>query len=60
MAFYTWIHYNAFISLSSISVHKLTYLFSQLSKPDQDEFLRRIGAGVVQQHLQQDTPMVST
>lgn len=39
MALYTWVHYNAFVRLSTVSVPKLVYMFSLLSEEQKDEFL---------------------
>ena len=42
MALYTWVHYNAFVRLSTVSVPKLVYLFSLLSKEEKEAFMRQI------------------
>eukprot|EP00522_Entomoneis_paludosa_P009503 CAMPEP_0172444146 /NCGR_PEP_ID=MMETSP1065-20121228/4237_1 /TAXON_ID=265537 /ORGANISM="Amphiprora paludosa, Strain CCMP125" /LENGTH=148 /DNA_ID=CAMNT_0013194569 /DNA_START=216 /DNA_END=662 /DNA_ORIENTATION=- len=39
MALCTWVHYNTFVKLATVSVPKLSYLFSLLSQDEQDEFL---------------------
>ena len=43
MALCTWVHYNTFVKLATISVPKLTYLYSLLNDAEKDEFLQSIG-----------------
>lgn len=42
MALCTWVHYNTFVKLATVSVPKLAYLFSLLSQKEQEEFLELI------------------
>ena len=42
MALYTWVHFNTFVRLSTVSVPKLVYLFSLLSKEEKEAFIRQI------------------
>jgi phosphatidate cytidylyltransferase len=42
MALYTWVHYNTFVRLSSVSVPKLVYLFSLLSEEEKEAFFQQI------------------
>jgi phosphatidate cytidylyltransferase len=42
MALYTWVHYNTFVKLATVSVSKLTYMYSLLSEQEQTEFLETI------------------
>uniref|UniRef100_A0A7S3KYI8 Phosphatidate cytidylyltransferase n=1 Tax=Amphora coffeiformis TaxID=265554 RepID=A0A7S3KYI8_9STRA len=42
MALYTWVHFNTFVRLSTVSVPKLVYLFSLLSKEEKEAFVRQI------------------
>jgi len=42
MALYTWVHYNTFVKLATISVPKLLYMYSLLSERDKMLFLEQI------------------
>jgi len=42
MALYTWVHYNAFIRMGTISVPKMLYIYNLLSESEQAEFLDRV------------------
>jgi len=42
MALYTWVHYNTFVSMSSVSVPKALYMFNLLSEDEQADFLNKI------------------
>jgi len=42
MALCTWVHYNTFIQLGTVSVHKLSYLYSLLSESEQDQFVQML------------------
>lgn len=44
MALCTWVHYNTFVKLATVSVPKLTYLYSLLTDQEKDEFLLKIAA----------------
>ena len=44
MALYTWVHYNSFVKFSTISVPKLTYMYSLLTEQQKLDFIRIIGA----------------
>eukprot|EP00525_Craspedostauros_australis_P004374 CAMPEP_0198113734 /NCGR_PEP_ID=MMETSP1442-20131203/5332_1 /TAXON_ID= /ORGANISM="Craspedostauros australis, Strain CCMP3328" /LENGTH=232 /DNA_ID=CAMNT_0043770905 /DNA_START=32 /DNA_END=730 /DNA_ORIENTATION=- len=39
MALCTWVHYNTFVKLATVSVPKLIYMYSLLSQPEQSQFL---------------------
>jgi len=41
MALCTWVHYNAFVKMSTVSVVKLLYLFKMLPEGEQAEFLTK-------------------
>jgi hypothetical protein len=43
-ALYTWIHYNTFVKLATVSVPRLGYLYGMLSDREKVEFLRSIAA----------------
>jgi phosphatidate cytidylyltransferase len=46
MALCTWVHYNTFIKMATISVPKMIYIFNSLNDVEQREFLKKIaGAG---------------
>lgn len=45
MALYTWVHYNTFVRLATISVPKLIYMYNLLSENEQVEFLEQITTG---------------
>lgn len=45
MALCTWVHYNTFVKLATVSVPRLTYLYGMLSDREKVEFLRSIAAG---------------
>lgn len=42
MALCTWVHYNTFVSMATISVPKMLYMYNLLNENEQGEFLRRI------------------
>jgi len=42
MALYTWVHYNTFVKLATISVPKLVYMYSLLSENEKIQFLDHI------------------
>ena len=44
MALYTWVHYNTFVKLATVSVPKLTYMYSLLTEQEQMEFLETIAS----------------
>lgn len=39
MALYTWVHYNSFVKFSTVSVPKMTYMYSLLTEQEKTEFL---------------------
>ena len=41
MALCTWVHYNAFVKISTVSVPKLLYMFKMLDEGEQIEFLAK-------------------
>lgn len=42
MALCTWVHYNTFVKIATISVHKLTYMYNQLSDEEKKRFLESV------------------
>ena len=44
MALCTWVHYNAFVRMSTVSVAKLIYLFKLLPAGDQVTFLEEVSS----------------
>lgn len=50
MALCTWVHYNTFVKLASVSVPKLVYMYSMLTDQEKLEFLEAIT------HLREETP----
>lgn len=42
MALCTWVHYNTFVKIATISVPKLVYMYDQLSENEKKEFLKSI------------------
>jgi phosphatidate cytidylyltransferase len=45
MALCTWVHYNTFVKLATVSVPKLTYMYSLLSEQEKKDFLLSIATG---------------
>jgi hypothetical protein len=45
MALCTWVHYNTFVKLATVSVPKLTYMYSLLSEQEKKDFLLSISTG---------------
>eukprot|EP00540_Astrosyne_radiata_P022519 CAMPEP_0116823942 /NCGR_PEP_ID=MMETSP0418-20121206/1120_1 /TAXON_ID=1158023 /ORGANISM="Astrosyne radiata, Strain 13vi08-1A" /LENGTH=142 /DNA_ID=CAMNT_0004452255 /DNA_START=125 /DNA_END=553 /DNA_ORIENTATION=- len=44
MALCTWVHFNTFVKMATVSVPKLIYLYNMLNESQQKEFLRYIRA----------------
>jgi len=42
MALCTWVHYNTFVKLTTISVPKMIYMFSLLGEEEKEEFLKQV------------------
>lgn len=42
MALCTWVHYNTFVKIATISVPKLTYMYNQLNDEEKKTFLQSI------------------
>lgn len=42
MALCTWVHYNAFVKIATVSVPKLLYMYSLLSDDERLEFIEEI------------------
>jgi len=42
MALCTWVHYNTFVSMATVSVPKMLYMYNLLNESEQGEFLKRI------------------
>jgi len=43
MALCTWVHYNSFVRLATVSVPKLAYMYSLLSEAEKKEFMAAVG-----------------
>ena len=43
MALCTWVHYNTFVKMATVSVPKLVYMYNLLSPAEQVEFLQAVG-----------------
>lgn len=44
MALCTWVHYNTFVKMATVSVPKLVYMFQMLDKTEQQAFIEEIVA----------------
>ncbi len=44
MALCTWVHYNTFVKMTTVSVPKMLFMYKLMKESDQEEFLRQIGA----------------
>jgi len=42
MALYTWVHYNTFVKMATISVPKMLYMYNLMKDNEQEEFLSKI------------------
>jgi len=42
MALCTWVHYNTFVRMATVSVPKMIYMYKLMKESDQEEFLRQI------------------
>ena len=42
MALFTWVHYNTFVKMATVSVAKMIYMYSLMKESEQKEFLERI------------------
>jgi phosphatidate cytidylyltransferase len=42
MALCTWVHYNTFVKIATISVPKLTYMYNSLTEDEKREFLESV------------------
>lgn len=51
LALYTWVHYNTFVKLATVSVPRLTYLYSMLTEQEKKDFLSAIGVEIVRGKL---------
>lgn len=47
MALCTWVHYNTFVKMATVSVPRLTYLYSLLDETEKEEFLASIRAAAL-------------
>ena len=43
MALCTWVHYNTFVKMATVSVPKMIYMYKLMSASEQSDFLTRIG-----------------
>ena len=57
MALCTWVHYNTFVKFSTVSVPKLTYMFSLLTDQEKLTFLSIVSGKT---DSSQDAPLVHT
>ena len=55
MALCTWVHYNTFVKLATVSVPKLTYMYSMLSEQEKKLFLEMITGGKTKMTLEDYT-----
>lgn len=44
MALCTWVHYNTFVSMATVSVPKLIYLFNMMGPSQQQQFLKYVNS----------------
>jgi phosphatidate cytidylyltransferase len=51
LALYTWVHYNTFVKLATVSVPRLTYLYSMLTEQEKKEFLKTVAVETVRGKL---------
>ena len=42
MALCTWVHYNTFVKMATVSVPKMIYMYNLMKESEQKEFLERI------------------
>lgn len=42
MALCTWVHYNTFVNMTTVSVPKMIYMYKLMKESEQEEFLKRI------------------
>jgi len=42
MALCTWVHYNTFVKMATVSLPKMIYMYNNLNELEQKEFLKRI------------------
>ncbi len=42
MALCTWVHYNSFVRMATVSVHKLVYLYNMLSPVEKQQFFEEV------------------
>jgi phosphatidate cytidylyltransferase len=54
MALCTWVHYNSFVKFSTVSVPKLTYMYSLLTDQQKMEFLSIVSGGRNKTYLVED------
>jgi phosphatidate cytidylyltransferase len=47
MALCTWVHYNTFVKFATISVPRLSYMYSLLSESEKLQFLQSISATII-------------
>ncbi len=45
MALCTWVHYNTFVKMTTVSVPKLIYMYNLLKEEEKIEFLQQITNG---------------
>jgi phosphatidate cytidylyltransferase len=42
MALCTWVHYNTFVNMTTVSVPKMIYMYKLMKETEQEEFLKKI------------------
>ena len=42
MALCTWVHYNTFVTMATVSVPKMIYMYKLLKESEQEDFLRKV------------------
>ena len=48
MALCTWVHYNTFVKMATVSVPKMIYMFNSLNDAEKKEFMEKIVSDAVQ------------
>ena len=44
MALYTWVHYNTFVRITTVSVPKMLYMFNLMKESEQQQLYAQISA----------------
>lgn len=51
MALYTWVHYNTFVRITSVSVPKMLYMFNLMKESEQQQFYSQITANMTEKGM---------